>query len=180
MSRLARGHLPAGIYHVTTRTAGPIPMFFDDDDRTRFCALLEKALRRRRWTCLAFCLMPTHFHLVLEVPEDSLQAGMQALNWAYARRFNARHARSGHLVGERYFCVLIETDPHMLRVLRYIAMNPVAAGLCPEPADWYWSSYRGAAGYDQGFPFVDPSTHRAYFGAEAAHSTELLRAFVEE
>jgi putative transposase len=68
----------------------------------------------------------------------------------------------------------------MLRALRYIARNPVAAGLCKEPADWQWSSYRGTAGYDEGFPFVDPSTHRAYFGAEAPRSIELLRAFVEE
>ena len=180
MSRLARGYLPAGTYHVTTRTAGPIPMFLDDDDRTRFCARLERTLRRRQWKCLAFCLMPTHYHLLLEVTENSLQAGMQELNWAYARRFNARHGRLGHLVGERYHCVLITTDRQMVRTARYIFRNPVKSGLCREPADWYWSSYRGTAGYDGGFRFVDPSKLLAYFGSEAPHSTEMLRAFVEE
>jgi hypothetical protein len=73
MSRLARGHLPAGIYHVTTRTAGPI-MFFDDDDRTRFCALLERRFDvgdgRASRLSYADALSP-----MLEVAEDSLQGG---------------------------------------------------------------------------------------------------------
>jgi REP element-mobilizing transposase RayT len=155
-------------------------MFVDDVDRTKFCGLLAKMLRRPGWKCLAFCLMPTHYHLLLEVPENELPAGMQALNWAYARWFNARHGRKGHFVGERYYCGRVTRDRHMLRALRYIARNPVKAGLCRGPADWNWGSYRVIAGYNEGFPFVDPSKLRAYFGKDAAFSSELLRAFVEE
>jgi REP element-mobilizing transposase RayT len=180
MPRQARGHLPAGTYHVTTRTAGPIGMFVDDFDRTRFCALLERTLRRREWSCLAFILMPTHYHLLLEVPDNDLSGGMQGLNWAYARRFNARHGRKGHFVGERYHSGQVTRDRHLLRALRYIARNPVKAGLCREPADWYWGSYRGAAGLDVGFPFVDPAPLRRYFGNDAMRANELVRAFVDE
>jgi REP element-mobilizing transposase RayT len=155
-------------------------MFMDDFDRTRFCAQLERTLQRREWRCLAFILMPTHYHLLLEVLEDDLQGGMQGLNWAYARRFNARHDRKGHFVGERYYCGPVTRDRHLLRALRYIAMNPVKAGLCRSPADWYWGSYRGAVGLDIGFPFVDPTPLRRYFGSDRARANEVLRAFIDE
>jgi putative transposase len=178
MSRHARGHLPAGVYHVTTRSAGPTSVFTDDDERTRFCNLLATTIHRSSWRCWAFCIMSTHYHLLVEVPDDTLQAGMQRLNWGYARWFNAQHRRSGHLFGERYYCVRVETDVHMLILLRYLARNPVAAGLCERPADWRWGSYRGCIGIDEGFPFVDAAPLHAYFGDVAERSTALMRQFV--
>lgn len=112
-------------------------MFLDDDDRTRFAMLLIRTIMRAKWTCRAFCLMTTHYHLLLDVAANALQPGMQHLNGNYARGFNLRHGRSGHLFGERYHDVLVESDEHMLELLRYIARNPVEAGLCARPSDWY-------------------------------------------
>ena len=180
MSRQARGVIEAGTYHVTTRSAGPIPMSRDDVDRTDFCNRLGRTIRRKGWRCRGFCLMPTHFHLLVELDENTLQPGMQWLNGTYAQQFNRRHSRWGHLNGARYFCGGVESDRHLLRAFRYIALNPVAAGLCERPQDWPWSSYRGSAGYDRGFPFVDDGVIREFFGSEPAAATELLRAFVEE
>jgi REP element-mobilizing transposase RayT len=180
MPKAPRGYISSGVYHVTTRTAGPIRMFVDDVDRTQYCSILERTLRRQLWTCWAFCLMPTHFHLLLDVPEESLQPGMQSLNWAYARYFNSRHGRKGHLVGDRYGSRPVLSDGHALSALRYIARNPVKAGLCAHPAEWSWSSYRGCARFDKGYAFVDSSALRAYFGVEEPLATQLLRAFVEE
>src|SRR5690348_16575265 len=160
MTRLPRGELPAGTYHVTTRSGGPIPIFLDDDDRTFFCTLLTRWLRRLGWVCRAFCFMSTHYHLLLDTPANTLQAGMLRLNGFYARGFNLRHARAGHLFGERYFCTLVESDEHMLELLRYLARNPVEAGLCERPSSWYWGSYRGCVDLDPGFPFVDSTALR--------------------
>lgn len=101
VARQARGDLPEGTYHVTIRSAGPIPMFVDDADRNRFCRLLTARIRRNEWTCHAFCLMTTHYHLLLGVRANSLQPGMHRLNGQYAQGFNARHGRSGHLHGDR-------------------------------------------------------------------------------
>jgi hypothetical protein len=123
--------------------------------------------------------MSTHFHLVLDVPGETLQRGMQDLNWAYARRFNARHGRKGHLVGERYDCVPVTTNRQMLRTFRYVARNPVKAGLCENTADWYWSSYADCAWYGETFGFVDHSRMRSYFGPRREDAVEFLRAFVE-
>jgi putative transposase len=179
MARHARGELPAGTYHVTTRSGGPIPIFLDDNDSTRLAMLLIRALRKAGLVCRAFCFMPTHYHLLLDVPADALQAAMHRLNGFYARGFNLRHGRKGHLFGERYYCRLVKSDEHMIELLRYIARNPVEAGLCEKPSDWYWSSYRGCIELDDGFPFVDSTLLRSYFGENRARATELIREFVE-
>jgi putative transposase len=155
-----------------------VPMFLDDDDRTHFCALFIRVLRRAGWACRAFCFMTTHYHLLHDVPAETLQAGMHRLNGLYAQGFNVRHDRSGHLFGDRYSHDPVESDGHMLEVLRYIARNPVEAGLCEKPSDWYWGSYRGCVELDEGFPFVDSTLLRSYFGADRARATELIRHFV--
>jgi putative transposase len=180
MPRRARGDLPAGAYHVTTRSAGPVPMFLDDIDRTWFCNRLAQIVREHGWTCHAFCLMTTHYHLLVEVETNALQRGMQRLNGPYAQRFNKCHNRSGHLRGDRYYAGAVATDGHMLLVLRYLARNPVEAGLCDRPSQWRWGSYRGCAGIDSGFDFVDSSQLQGYFGLERQRACELLRAFVDD
>jgi REP element-mobilizing transposase RayT len=155
-------------------------MFVDDTDRMDFCSRLARTVRRFEWTCRAFCLMTTHYHLLVDVAENRLQSGMHLLNGQYAQEFNRRHGRSGHLHGDRYGASLVESDGHMLRAFRYIARNPVRAGLCDAPADWHWSSYRGTAGIDSGFAFVDNSPIRDYFGGDTKDATRVLRGFVEE
>ncbi len=178
MATQARGPIEAGLYHVTCRGAGPIAIFHDDEDRTRFCSLLIRGISRHRWRCLAFCLMTTHYHLLLEVEDDALQGGMELLNGDYATGFNRRHGRSGHLFGRRYGARRIETDGHFLATLRYIARNPVEAGLCADPCDWPWGSYRGCVELDHTFPFVDSSPFYGAFSPQRERAIELIRAFV--
>ena len=71
------------------------------------------------------------------------------------------------------------SDGHMLGAFRYIAQNPVKAGLCENPTEWLWSSYRGTAGLDGQFAFVDDSLLRDYFGGSSDESLRQLRNFVE-
>jgi len=180
VSRQPRGDLPEGIYHVTMRSAGPVPMFVDDLDRTDFCGRLAGCIRRFDWTCHAFCLMTTHYHLLLSTPANTLQPGMHRLNGGYAQEFNQRHGRSGHLCGDRYHPEPVLSDGHMLRAFRYIARNPVEAGLCQKASDWRWSSFRGTAGLGGRFAFVDDKALRAYFGGEGDEASRQLRGFVED
>jgi hypothetical protein len=105
---------------------------------------------------------------------------MQWLNGTYAQQFNRRHGRWGHLCGARYSCGAVESERHMLRAFRYIALNPVSAGLCHHPRDWPRSSYSRTARYDESFSLVADHTIRDFFGPDLVASTELLRAFVEE
>lgn len=155
MARQSRGSVPAGVYHVWRRTNGPTNMFRDDFDRTAFCKRLARSIDKYRWSCIAFVLMRTHFHLILEVEDDVLQPGMRDFFGPYAQEFNRRHGRYGHLRGEPYKLRPIWDDRGLRAAVRYVARNPVRAKVCKQPQDWHWSSYAGSAGYVKPFPFVD-------------------------
>ena len=105
--------------------------------------MLAQAVRRQRWSCLAYCLMHNHIHLLVETPQPNLGAGMQRLHGLYAQTFNKRHKRCGHLFQGRYGGDRVRTDEQLLTAARYIALNPVEAGLCERPDEWPWSSHAG-------------------------------------
>ena len=90
--------------------------------------------------------MENHYHLFVETPRANLDDAMQRLNGTYAMRFNRHHERTGHVFQGRYGAKLITDDDYALTVVRYIAANPVQAGLCAVPEDWRWSSYAATAG----------------------------------
>jgi REP element-mobilizing transposase RayT len=179
VARQPRGDVPAGIYHVTVRSAGPIAMFVDTTDRMDFCGRLSRTKHMYEWRCIAFCLMTTHYHLLVEVGTNALQPAMHRLNGQYAQEFNRAHARSGHLRGDRYSADPVATESHLLAAFRYIVRNPVRAGICRRPGDWPWSSYRGTAGFDPYFAFVDDALIRDYFGGATEKALQLLRDFAE-
>ena len=155
-------------------------MFIDDFDRTEFCRRLGYAIGDFAWTCHTFCLMTTHYHLLVDADLNRLQPGMHRLNGPYAQAFNKRHGRWGHLRGARYSAEPVLSEGHFLRAYRYIIRNPVKAGLCEETQDWRWSSYRGTMGLDKPFWFV---THRrvlSCFGPLEDKAIPKLRDFAED
>jgi REP-associated tyrosine transposase len=154
-------------------------IFVDDADRRMFIAFLAQSVYRFRWTCLAYCLMTNHFHLVVSLSAPNLAKGMHRLNGLYARRFNERHGHVGHLFEARYSSNLIETEEHLLQALRYVALNPVTAGLCDDPGDWEWSSFRATAGLERCPRFLAGARVRALFG-RGPRGTEGYAAFVRE
>jgi putative transposase len=180
MARQARGPIEAGRYHVRTRSAGKIQYFKDDIGRTDFCNRVARVATKYEWRCEAFCLMTTHYHLLLDVPENTLQRGMHWLNGTYAQQFNRTHGRWGHLAGARYTITAIGSLRQLRNAFRYIARNPVEAGMCERAQDYFWSSYRGTAGYDEkGFWFVDDRELVSYYGHDRARAQLRLRRFVE-
>ncbi len=146
MGRPTRVQAADAIYHVTARGTGPSVIFREGDDRRAFLALLATVVSRYSWECYAYCLMNTHYHLLLRTPEANIAAGMHQLNSCYARSFNRRHGRVGALFQSRYHAVLVETEEHAWSIVRYLALNPVRAGLCARPEEWPWSSYSELVG----------------------------------
>jgi REP element-mobilizing transposase RayT len=141
VGRPHREELEDGIFHVYARGNAKQAIYLDDADRQAYLRLLGLVVKKRRWRCLAYCLMQNHVHLLVETPEANLAAGMQALHGIYAQTFNQRHDRVGHLFQGRYGAVRITTDSQLWAAARYLALNPVAAGLCAKPAEWPWGSY---------------------------------------
>ena len=117
-------------------------IFVDDNDRLLFLGEVDAAAQHYRWVPLAYCLMTNHCHLVIETPVMTLGQGMCRLAGDYAQRFNGRHGHDGHLFQGRYGSKLVDSDVYFAQLLRYVALNPVSAGLCDDPAAWRWSSHR--------------------------------------
>ena len=134
-----------GPHHLTARGSNRQVIFRDDADYQSFVARLAATGEARQWSCLAYCLMPNHVHLIVQAQPGAISAGMGALLGGHAQRFNHRHERSGHLFGERFHHVPILNDDQIHTALRYIALNPVRAGLVHEPTDWPWSSHSALA-----------------------------------
>lgn len=148
MARPLRLHVPGMVYHVMSRGNAKQPIFLDDDDYTRYLRLLDRTSRRFRVHCLGYCLLDNHLHLLLQPNEMPISRMLQQLNSAYCQSFNRRHKRVGHVLQGRYKAVMVESPDSVLRVLRYVMMNPVKAGLVPAPSAWKWSSYRATAGLE--------------------------------
>jgi REP element-mobilizing transposase RayT len=165
---------PNGIYHVTTRGVRQTPLFHDELDWSRYLDFLADAVERFGWLCHAYCLMPNHTHLLVQTPEPNLPEGMQRLNLRYAMRFNWKYGFTGHAFERRYWSKLVADDPHLIGLARYIARNPVRAGLVDHPADWRWSSYAALVQRASAPRFLDLESTRGLFG-----SLGRLREFIE-
>ena len=141
MTRPARVQRPGEVFHVTARGVRRQATFRDDRDYRLYLDLLAQT-----WMVLAYCLMPNHIHLVVRLGEPCLSAALQRQQGLYARRFNERHLLTGHVFEARYHSRRVQDHADLIGVMRYVALNPVGAGLCDEPLDWTWSSYRAVAG----------------------------------
>jgi REP element-mobilizing transposase RayT len=143
------------VHHVWQRGNNRRTVFLDDEDGNLFLRLLRRAAAKYEWSCLGYCLMPNHFHLVIETPVPTLGRGMRDLSSRYAQLFNERHVPGGgHLFQARFGSKLVRTDEQFAQLLRYVARNPVRAGLVTEPAAWPWSSH-AALGGQRPHPIVD-------------------------
>ena len=129
MPRQLRLEYPGAVYHVMSRGNRRTRIFLDDVDRHDFIKTLAEACRKTGWQVLAYCLMPNHYHLVVETPEPNLVAGMAWLQSTYTIRLNHRHKLFGHVFSGRYKSQLIEGsgDGYLRTACDYVHLNPVRA-----------------------------------------------------
>jgi putative transposase len=142
MARVLRSELPDGFFHVISRAVFGARVYVDNEDRRRFLELLRLCETKHRWRCCAYCLLSTHYHLVVEARRQELSDGMQQLNGRHALAFNRRHRRYGALFAERYSVRLIESEEYLFEACSYVLLNPIKAGLCDRVSDWPWSYSR--------------------------------------
>jgi putative transposase len=178
MARQPRAEYPGAMHHVMSRGNDGIPIFRDDDDRQFFIDLLAIEIVRSGWILHDYTLLDNHFHLKIETPECTLSTGMHRLLGRYAQRFNKRHGRRGHLFQERFKNVLVEEECYGVELARYLALNPVRAGIVARPEDWPWSSYAARAGLVScpEWLTIDPGLEQ--FGTDRPSRQEGWRNFV--
>jgi REP-associated tyrosine transposase len=129
-------------------------IFLDDLDYARFLEMFTDVIATYEIDSWTYCLMPNHYHLVLRTRRPNLSRAMGHLNGRFFQWWNKRHKRVGHVLQGRFKGQVVETSVYLLRLCRYVLLNPVRGGLCAHPRDWPWSSY-GALVSDQPSPLVD-------------------------
>lgn len=157
MARLARVVVPGLPHHVTQRGNRRQPIFFEPGDHIVYRKLLADQLRRWEVEAWAYCLMPNHVHLILTPKDETgLSRALAEAHRRYTTFVNARQGWSGHLFQGRFASVVMD-ERHLLVASRYIALNPVRAGLVERPEAWPWSSVRAhLAGRDDALVSVAP------------------------
>lgn len=135
MPRQARIDIPGGLYHVITRGNERREIFRDDADYKEFCKRAAQAVAETGQKCLAWALIPNHFHLLILRGDRLLSDTMRKLMTGYAGYFNRRHWRAGHLFQDRYKAILCQEEEYLLEVTAYIHLNPMRAGLVKRYCD---------------------------------------------
>jgi len=178
MARPLRVAFPGALFHVHARGNAREAIYRGEADYELFLGILRHTIDRYGWICHGYCLMTNHYHLVIETPRANLSIGMRQLNGLYARRFNLRHDRCGHVFQARYRSILVEKETHLHILCRYLDLNPVRAGMVDRPDDYRWSSHRATAGLCALPPFLTSDWVLAHFARTGGRAQALYRDYV--
>jgi putative transposase len=146
MSRPLRFQGAGRIYHVMSRGNNKMQIYLDDLDYSRFLAILDDARERYELDMWLHCLMPNHYHLVLRTRRANLSLAIAHVNGTYGQWWNKRHRRVGHVYQGRFKAQVVEACTYLVRLCRYVLMNPVRSHLVSAPWRWKWSSYHALTG----------------------------------
>jgi REP element-mobilizing transposase RayT len=107
-------------------------IFVDDVDRADFVARMATLAEQGGWTVYAWALLPNHAHLLVRTGSRPLPRCMRSLLTGYAGAFNRRHTRVGHLFQNRYKSIVVEEEPYLLELVRYLHLNPIRVKVIPD------------------------------------------------
>ena len=154
MPRLPRIYVKDALYFITCRAEHNEKIFKDEGDYTMFLELLKKYQEQYGIKIFAFCLIPEHFHLLIELEKElskdaavqnntqEISDFMRDLNNNYTKFYNGRYSRKGHLFRERYKAALIEKEPYLLKMTAYIHLNPEKVNMAQDAKEYPYSSYQ--------------------------------------
>jgi len=177
MSRPVRIEFPGAHYHVTSKGSRDQNVFIDDIDRTAFLKIVETVVVKFGWLVHSYVLMESHYHLVVECPQANLSKGMRQLNGVYTQHYNRRHGQEGPLFQGRFKSILFEAKGYLLRLCRYVELNPVRVGVSAAPHKYRWSSFKAAVGLVKNPGWLHTETRLGLF-EDSADSPQQYRDYV--
>ncbi|MGW8389658.1 REP-associated tyrosine transposase [Pseudoduganella sp. HUAS MS19] len=177
MSRAPRVVFPGAIYHVTSRGNRRAAIYHDQRDHMIWLDTLSETVDNHKLKIHAYCLMPNHYHLLMETVHANLSVAMHQLNALYCQHFNHRHGLTGHVIQGRFHAVNVARSEQMLAVARYISLNPVRAKLVNDAADWSWSSHRYYLAPDEAPAWLEMNWILSQFGS--GNQSQRIAAYKE-
>jgi REP element-mobilizing transposase RayT len=150
MPRRIKEILAGRYYHLYNRGVNRGPIFFCPENYTFFLNRLRRYLPGDSVETIAYCLMPTHYHILARPLKDDLTFRMHDLAVSFSKAINRQRGRVGPLFQGRFQARMIERDEDLLHLSRYIHLNPVTAGFVAKPEEWQYSSYADYVGLRRG------------------------------
>ena len=171
MPRYSRVRSVSGIYHVMLRGINKQIIFESDADRYRFVKTIDRFKVISKYEVYGYCLMSNHVHLLLKETDEPISTAIKRICSSYVYWYNWKYERCGHLFQERYKSEIVESDCHLLTVLRYIHQNPVKAGMSENAKGYPWSSYND---YVTNSKIVDADFVFSMFSADKKKAVRLF------
>ena len=178
MARKPRIEIGGALYHVIARGNNRRKIFRSDADYQRFIETLAAQKSKLPFYLYAYCLMPNHFHLLIEMQHDSLGRIMQRVLTTFSHYHNRKYKKIGHLFQGRYKSILCQSDRYLSELVRYIHLNPVRAKIVKRPERFPYSGHRAYLGLDES-GLVDTEPVLRHFGASKQRAVEMYQRFVE-
>ncbi len=182
MPRQARLDAPGVLHHLMVRGLERRRLFTDDTDRTDFVTRLAGLAQAGALAVYAWALLPNHAHLLVRTGNLPLPRSLRRLLTGYAGAFNRRHHRVGHLFQNRYKSIVVEEEPYLLELVRYLHLNPLRAKVVPDLrtlARYPWTGHSALLGH-VARPWQDTHTILAQFGPTPTRARRAYQAFVAE
>ncbi|MGK7890288.1 MAG: transposase [Leptolyngbyaceae cyanobacterium] len=142
MPRREMAFIPGQFYHLYNRGVNRDRIFFERENYLHFLRQWRRYLVPHTLDVLAYCLMPNHYHFLVQVRDEGLSEKMGFLSLAYTKAINKRHNRCGPLFQGRFQSIHVNEACYLLNLSRYIHLNPVKAQLVDTPQEWEFSSYQ--------------------------------------
>lgn len=180
MPRATRVLVPGAVYHVYNRVARGEHLFRDEGEAGRLLARIGETKKRDDFLILAYSVMSNHYHLALRMGHVSLSRSMRTIHQRYTQSYNGRHRILGPLWQGRYKAKLVESVESLWRVIAYIHLNPVAAGIVEDPSEYRFSGHRELVGRRRRQGLVDIDEALAVFGNTRRRALRAYRATLAE
>ncbi len=142
MARPLRPEYAGAVYYISSKGNRGQSVFQNSADGNAWIDILEGVCRRFTCNCLAYCLMPDGYHLVIETPKPNLSKSIRQLNGVYTQSSNRLHHTDGHVFRGRYKSIVVQREKYLLPLLAHIFLLPLRAGFVKLPNQFKWSTCR--------------------------------------
>jgi REP element-mobilizing transposase RayT len=180
MSRPLRIGYPGAWYHIMNRGRRAEQTFEDEEDYGRFITVVREASEMWHLRVAAYCLMPNHYHLLVQTPDGNISRCMRHIDGVYTQRFNRSHSLDGPLFRGRYKSILLDADSYLLQLVRYIHRNPLRAGLADDLGSYPWSSHKAYLSGAKRWRWISKDFVLSMLSPKRAERLNAYRMFMSE